>query len=164
MGNSLLAVRGINHKYIVVERNYVTMNLENEKCVMIIDENLPLGLIDNTAAIMGISLGKEFPEVVGLDVIDQSGNLHPGIIEFPVPILKGTPEKIREIRQKLYEPVFSELTSIDFSDLAQGCKTYDEFIQKMASAPESSLQYLGLAICGPKKKVNKLTGNMPLLR
>lgn len=82
------------------------MNLENEKCVMIIDENLPLGLIANTAAIMGISLGKEFPEVVGLDVIDQSGNLHPGIIEFPVPILKGTPEKIREIRQKLYEPVF----------------------------------------------------------
>ena len=120
------------------------MNLENEKCVMIIDENLPLGLIANTAAIMGISLGKEFPEVVGLDVIDQSGNLHPGIIEFPVPILKGTPEKIRELRQKLYEPVFSELTSIDFSDLAQGCKTYDEFIQKMASAPESSLQYLSL--------------------
>ena len=29
------------------------MNLQNEKCVMVIDENLPLGLIANTAAIMG---------------------------------------------------------------------------------------------------------------
>ena len=65
------------------------MNLQNEKCVMVIDENLPLGLIANTAAIMGITLGKEMPEVVGRNVMDQDGYLHPGIIEFPVPILKA---------------------------------------------------------------------------
>ena len=35
------------------------MNLQNEKCVMVIDENLPLGIIANTAAIMGITLGKQ---------------------------------------------------------------------------------------------------------
>ena len=35
------------------------MDLQNKKCVMIIDKNLPLGLIANTAAIMGITLGKE---------------------------------------------------------------------------------------------------------
>ena len=34
------------------------MDLQNEKCVMIIDENLSSGLIANTAAIMGITLGK----------------------------------------------------------------------------------------------------------
>ena len=28
------------------------MDLQNEKCVMVIDEHLPLGLIANTAAIM----------------------------------------------------------------------------------------------------------------
>ena len=39
------------------------MNLQNEKCVMVIDENLPLGLIANTAAIMGITLGKEMPKL-----------------------------------------------------------------------------------------------------
>ncbi|BFL45605.1 hypothetical protein K420107F6_08940 [Lactonifactor longoviformis] len=32
------------------------MDLQNEKCVMVIDENLPLGIIANTAAIMGITL------------------------------------------------------------------------------------------------------------
>ena len=40
------------------------MDLQNEKCVMVIDENLPLGVIANTAAIMGITLGKQMPEVV----------------------------------------------------------------------------------------------------
>ena len=131
---------------------------------MVIDENLPLGLIANTAAIMGITLGKEMPEVVGANVTDQSGNQHLGIIEFPVPILKGTPEVIKEIREKLYQPEFQELSVVDFSDLAQGCKTYDEFIGKMAETSENTLQYFGIAICGPKKKVNKLTGSMPLLR
>lgn len=140
------------------------MDLQNEKCVMVIDENLPLGIIANTAAIMGITLGKQMPEVVGADVIDQTGNQHLGIIEFPVPILKGTPELIKEIREKLYQSEFQDLAVVDFSDLAQGCKTYDEFIGKMAGVPESSLQYFGLAICGAKKKVNKLTGSMPLLR
>ena len=140
------------------------MDLQNEKCVMVIDEKLPLGIIANTAAIMGITLGKQMPEVVGADVIDQTGNQHLGIIEFPVPILKGTPEIIKEIREKLYQSEFQDLAVVDFSDLAQGCKTYDEFIGKMAGVPESSLQYFGLAICGAKKKVNKLTGSMPLLR
>ena len=140
------------------------MDVQNEKCVMVIDENLPLGLIANTAAIMGITLGKKMPEVVGEDVKDQDENSHLGIIEFPVPILKSSAQIIKEIREKLYQPDFQDLTVVDFSDLAQGCRTYDEFIEKMANAPESSLQYLGLAICGAKKKVNKLTGSMPLLR
>ena len=64
------------------------MDWQNEKCVMVIDESLPLGIIANTAAIMGITLGKKMPEVVGADVTDQSGSKHLGIIEFPVPILR----------------------------------------------------------------------------
>lgn len=104
------------------------------------------------------------PEVVGADVTDKTGNDHLGIIEFPVPILKGNAESIKAIRERLYEPDFSDLTVVDFSDLAQGCKTYDEFIEKMKEVSEIDLNYLGIAICGSKKKVNKLTGSMPLLR
>lgn len=140
------------------------MDLQNEKCVMVIDESLPLGIIANTAAIMGITLGKKMPEVVGADVTDQSGNEHLGIIEFPVPILRGTRSIIKQIRERLYLPDFQDLTVVDFSDLAQSCKTYDEFTQKMGNVSKSTLQYFGLAICGPRKKVNKLTGSMPLLR
>ena len=113
---------------------------------------------------MGITLGKQMPEVVGADVYDRTGNGHLGIIEFPVPILKGNVEVIKSIREKLYELEFSDLTVVDFSDLAQGCKTYGEFIEKMKDVPEPELNYYGVAICGAKKKVNKLTGSMALLR
>ena len=127
------------------------MDWKEEKCVMILDESLPLGLIANTAAIMGITL-------------DRDGNVHLGIIEFPVLVLKASRETIRSVRERLSQAAFQELTAVDFSDLAQGCRTYDEYIDKMEQAPEDSLQYFGVAICGPKKKVNQLTGSMPLLR
>lgn len=37
------------------------MNLQNEKCVIVVDEALPLGIIANTAVILGITLGKTMP-------------------------------------------------------------------------------------------------------
>ena len=90
---------------------------------------------------MGITLGKQMPGIVGADVYDRTGNGHLGIIEFPVPILKGNVEVIKSIREKLYE-----------------------FTTKMKDVPERSLNYYGVVICGAKKKVNKLTGSMALLR
>ena len=79
------------------------MDWQNEKCVMVIDEGLPLGLIANTAAI--ITLGKKMPDAVGANVIDQSGSEHLGIIEFPVPILRGSRSIIKQIREKLYQRI-----------------------------------------------------------
>lgn len=140
------------------------MEAQALKCVMVIDENLPLGLISNTAAVMGMTLGKLFPEAVGHDVYDQTGQRHLGIVGVPIPILKGNPGLIKELREKLYQAEFDGLAVVDFSDVAQSCKNYDEFTDKMAAMPESGLNYFGLAICGHKKQVNKLTGNMPLLR
>ncbi len=140
------------------------MNIENEKCVIIVDENLPLGSIANVAAILGITMGMKIPNIVGNDVLDLEGNPHIGIIQFPVPILKGNTKILKTLRTKLFEPQFAELTVVDFSDLAQGCKTYDEFIGKMANTSEIKLNYIGIAMCGNKKQINKLTGNVLLLR
>lgn len=139
------------------------MNIKDEKCVMIIDENLPLGIMSNTAAILGITMGIKMPDVVGGDVFDSEGNAHMGIIQFPVTILKGNEELLNTLRSKLFEPAFNDLTVVDFTDLAQCCKTYDEFIVKMAAQSEKELKYIGLAICGDKKKINRLTGSLPLL-
>ena len=69
---------------------------------MVIDEPLPMGLIANTAAIRGITLGKQMPEVVGADVTDQTGSAHLGIIAFPVTILRGSAERLKALREKLY--------------------------------------------------------------
>lgn len=140
------------------------MELNGNKCVMVIDEALPLGIIANTAGIMGLTLGKQIPETIGREVLDKSGCAHPGIIQIPVPVLKADKDKIKEIRQRLYQPEFAGLIVADFSDVAQSCNVYDDYIRRSAEVEEAGFQYFGIGICGDKRLVNKLTGSLPLLR
>ena len=63
--------------------------IESKGCVIVIDEALPAGVAANAAAIIGITLGRRFPEAVGADVTDGGGIMHSGIIQIPVPVLKG---------------------------------------------------------------------------
>ncbi|MGX8850661.1 DUF2000 domain-containing protein [Amedibacillus sp. YH-ame10] len=137
---------------------------QNEKCVMVIDEHLPLGIIANTAAVMGITLGKLKPEIVGTTVLDKDFNQHLGVITFPVPILKADASKIQELRELLYQEAYQDVLCVDFTLQAQECKEYEEYIEKMKHVSQKDLVYMGIAICGLKKKVNSLTGSMPLLR
>ncbi|WP_028041964.1 DUF2000 domain-containing protein [Candidatus Stoquefichus massiliensis] len=140
------------------------MNLQNDKCVMVFDETLPYGIIANAAAIMGMTLGKYKPEYVGSSVFDQTQNEHLGIIAIPIPILKTSSENLKEMREVLYTPQFHDLTVVDFSDIAQSCNIYDEYIKKASQTMGSDFHYFGIAMCGPKKLVNKLTGSLPLLK
>ena len=59
------------------------MKQELDKCVLVIDEAMPRGLAANTAAILGITWGRLRPELVGEDVTDAAGAIHPGIIRTP---------------------------------------------------------------------------------
>lgn len=138
--------------------------MNEKKCVMIVDDNLPLGLIANTTAILGNTLGSHIPEVVGQDVLDKDNNNHLGIIEIPIPILKGNKELLFELRERLYNDDYNDLMIADFSNVAQSCKTYDEFIGKMKNIESKELEYYGIGLYGDKKKINKLTGSIGLLK
>ena len=131
---------------------------------MVIDSALPLGLIANTAAMLGISIGKLHPKIVGADVTDATGLVHTGISTYPISMLKGDETLLRDLRLRLYEPEFAGLTVVDFSDVAQKINVYADFVQKASETPEREHAYYGIALFGEKKKVNRLTGMLPLLR
>ena len=59
---------------------------------------------------------------------------------------------------------FADVAAVDFTDLAQSCRTYGEFIEKMARTGPGELRYLGMALLGPRHQVDRLTGSLPLLR
>lgn len=140
------------------------MNEPEQKCVMVIDAALPLGLIANTAAMLGISIGKLHPQIVGADVTDKTGSVHAGISTYPISMLKGDEALLRDLRLRLFEPEFAGLTVVDFSDVAQKINVYADYAQKAAETTERDFAYLGIALFGEKKKINRLMGMLPLLR
>ncbi|BDG32580.1 DUF2000 domain-containing protein [Parageobacillus thermoglucosidasius] len=97
------------------------------KCVMVIDADLPAGLIANTAAVLALTLRKEIEGIIGPTVKDGSGHPHAGITTIPIPILKGNSQKIKELRNKLYAEEFSDLLVVDFTNAAQTTKSYEEY-------------------------------------
>jgi hypothetical protein len=126
------------------------------KCVMVVDANLPLGLLANTVAVLAVSMGD--------DVVDRDGTLHKGITEAVIPLLKGDSVLIRSLRARLLTMPEKKLYFVDFCDAAQQSKQYTDYQVRMAETPEADLQYLGIAIYGEDKDVNKLTGSIGLLR
>ena len=113
---------------------------------------------------MGASLGKADPEVVGITPVDMDGNEHSGLIQFPVPILKSDSDTIQDIRKKALDTYGEDIDIIDFTDIAQKSMTYDDYLNNYKATAGDDISYLGLTLCGPKKAINKLTGNLSLLR
>ncbi len=134
------------------------------KCVMVINEDLPLGLIANTAAVLAMTIGSKHREIVGEDVIDRAGSVHSGITRANISMLKGSADLIRALRERLLDRPENELFFVDFCDAAQQSKQYDEYKSRLLQTPADQLNYLGIAIYGAVGQVNKLTGNLGLLR
>lgn len=135
------------------------------KIAMVINKELPVGLVANTSAVLGISLSNMLQQdIVGCDVKDAAGNVHAGITTKTIPILGASREQIKDIRDTMFDSAYSDLTVIDFSEAAQKCLEYEEYIRVLSFMPSSDIYYLGVCLYGPKKKVNKLTGSFGLLR
>ena len=134
------------------------------KCVMIIDKSLPVGLIANTAAVLALTIGRRVEGIIGKDVKDRAGQVHAGITQLPIPLLKGDSDSIRSIRDRLLDLDCKDIFFVDFCDVAQRSKTYAQYRETLQRTPVDQLIYLGIAVCGPKRQIDKLTGNIGLLR
>ena len=132
------------------------------KIAIIINEVLPCGLVSNTAAVLGISLGKAFPDIVRELVYDSAGNEFVGITCLNIPILSATGEKLKEIAGKVQQD--EEIFSIPFIEVAQRCRDYDSYKESLLKMPPEQVAYSGLALVGPDKKVSRYTGALPLVR
>ena len=137
---------------------------KNRKCVMVMDASLAPGIAANTAALLGMTLGSKGKEAIGCDVQDADGNIHMGILQIPRPSLKMETEKLQELRRQLFDQEYKDVIIVDFSDAAQTCNVYEDWIVKAKNLPENQFHYLGIGLYGDKKKINRLCGSLPLYR
>ena len=114
--------------------------------------------------VLATTIGKQRPEVVGADLPDASRRVHAGLIQITLPILRATREALADLAQRAYAAPADALLVISFSDLAERERTYRGYATALAATPTAALQHLGLALCGDKRLVTSLTGNLRLLR
>lgn len=132
------------------------------KIVLVVDPELPLGLITNTAAYLSFSLGQSLENILAEDAIDSLGRVHMGTSPITMPILKADKELLKSIFEKASEN--PDITIMDLTNVAQRHNVYTEYIKEIKTTNIEDLEYSGLALFGAKKAVNSLTGSLPLLR
>lgn len=137
--------------------------LSENKCVIVIDQHLPVGIIANTAAVLSLSIGKMFPQLIGHDLKDNAGDHRHGITTVAIPILKSDESLLKIMRQALKEHEL-KLTVIDLISATQTTKSYADYARQYENTQIEQLVYLGIALYGDKKIVNKYTGSFGLLR
>ena len=129
---------------------------------MVVNNELPVGLVANTTAVLGISLGNNKTDIIGPDCTDGTNIIHKGITKATVPILGTTAEQLKSIYQKSIQN--QKVDVIDFNRIAQGCRDYSDYTNKLLKTSNQEIEYSGVCLSGPKKEIDKMRGSLGLYR
>lgn len=132
------------------------------KWVIVADDSLGVGVIANATACLGAAVAAVLPGLVGGEVGDASGQVHPGLPWSGCSILAGDAAKVREIRAKAMTK--DGLFVADMSKHAQASRSYEEYRVGLGSTEEVDLGYYAVSLVGPRNRIDKLVGGLPLLR
>ncbi len=135
---------------------------ENTKCVLIICETLPCSQQAYVVAVLSMTLGTHLSELIRDNVIDADHLMHSGITRLNLPILATSSEKLRTIPEWTKDN--SDIFVVDFTSIVQQSRHYEEYREQLESLHNPEISYKGIGITGDRKKINKLTGNLKLLR
>ncbi len=135
-------------------------SIKLERCIIVLDEQLPAGRAANAAAVIALTVGQRHPELVGLPLTDASGHAHPGLIPIGIAVLSATAEELGAIHRQA--TASAEVDVVDFPIQGQMTTNYGEFMAVMAQIPADELRYLGLALVGEKKSIARLVSKKKL--
>jgi hypothetical protein len=132
----------------------------SERCVIVIDQDLPPGRAANAAAVLALTLGAREPDLAGADLVDADEQTHPGLIPIGLPVLRASRDDLVELRRRA---AADGVSVIDFPTVGQQTNDYDEVRSRVARTPTAELTYLGVAVSGSRRSVNRLTRRLSLL-
>ena len=136
---------------------------DNLRVAIILNPELPPGLLANTAGVIGIGLAAKFPMLGGSSLTDAKGVTTATISKTPLPVLQATVDHIKALMFKALEAE-GEHGVVPFPAFA---RTMHQFEQYEMTFPLRDLYdevIDGVGLVGPEKWIKSLTGNLKLLR
>ena len=131
------------------------------KWVVVVQEGVPAGRAVNAVACVAAAVGAGVSGLLGPDAVDADGSAHAGLPWAGCSVLAASVEKLTAIRSKA---AGSEgVLVVDMPEAAQLTRVYDEYLQAVAETPSAALAPLAVALVGPRNRVDRIVGRLPLL-
>lgn len=139
-----------------------------EKVVLVLRDDLPLGTAVNVASCLTAGIIAKQPQLAGHSLMDAAQLASVATSHVPIVALKGNSEVFQRLLSTLHsmqqaQPLPEGSFSM-FPDYARSIHNPEIYWQQHRTQHHNGEQLLGLALCGATKWLNKLTGNLPLLR
>lgn len=133
------------------------------RIAIIVNPELPPGLVANTIGAVAIGLGAKLPILGNSQLIDRDRKVLDTSSNRPVPVLQA-PADVIAVAMRRALPVPEGAAVVPFPAFARALHDFSEY---QAVFPEKSLdaeEIDGLGLAGPARWVRSLTGAFKLLR
>jgi hypothetical protein len=133
------------------------------RVAIIVDPTLPIGLVANTVATIGIGIGAIETDLGSTLLVDADGRKVRTSANRPVPILQATAEVLGALLLRAVSA--SEAGHVvPFPRFARSLHRFEDYLAEFPQRDLKSEIIDGLGLAGPEKWVRSLTGNLKLLR
>ena len=131
------------------------------KWVVVVNGDLPPGRAVNAAVCVAGATAAGVHGLLGPGATDDSGAEHPGLPWAGCTVLVADGETLRSIRAKgeAHEATFVA----DMPAAAQETRVYDEYLQAMRTADAGAIDYLAVSLVGPRNRIDRIVGRLPLM-
>jgi len=135
----------------------------DHRVAIIVNPELPLGLLANTVGAIGIGLGARMPWLGNRPLTDAEGRVIDDSSILPVPILQASGEAIHALMLKAM-PRGEDGALVVFPAFSRSLHDYQEYEAQLPGKRLADEVIDGVGLCGPAKWVKSLTGSLRLLR
>ena len=130
--------------------------------VLLVDADLPAGVAVNAAACTAAQVGSAVAGLLGPGGPDADGGVHPGLPWAGCTVLAATAEQLRVVHAKAAGAL--GVWAVGMPASAQTNRVYAEYLQELSKTSAEALELRALSLVGPRNRIDKLVGKLPLLR
>lgn len=131
------------------------------KWVVVVNSNLPPGRAANAAICAAAPTVAAVPGLIGVDVADAEGAMHPGLPWVGCTVLVADSLTLRGIRDKA--AAAADTFVADMPAVAQRTLVYTDYLAAMSATTAEDMDYCAVSIVGPRNRVGKIVGKLPLM-
>lgn len=131
------------------------------KWVVVVDASLPPGRAANAAVCVAAATTAGVDGLLGPDAVDADGSVHPGLPWAGCSVLAATTEQLAAIRERAVGR--PDVFVADMPADAQLTRVYDGYLEQVAGQRSADLDLLAVSLVGPRNRVDKVVGRLPLL-
>ncbi|MER7498684.1 DUF2000 domain-containing protein [Nonomuraea pusilla] len=131
------------------------------KWVVIVNAALPPGRAANAAICAAAPTVAAVPGLLGCEVADAEGAVHPGLPWAGCSVLAADSATLRAVRAKAASR--DDTFVADVPAAAQSTRVYSDFVATVGKTQPEDMDYCAVSIVGPRNRVDKIVGKLPLM-